>query len=120
MEATNEITVDRAEFKAAVAWVSKSHKDLSQQTFLVFEDDGFTVVTPQAIPKVKPSGHWPTPVAIPAQYLRAWVSGLPKTREITLLYFEDWLQVGKLRVRARPVAQDMLAKVFSDGPDRLV
>ncbi|MDB5641933.1 MAG: hypothetical protein JWN07_1250 [Hyphomicrobiales bacterium] len=113
MEALNEISVDLAEFKSACGWVSKSRKDLAQETFLVFEDDGFTVVTPQAITKVKSSGRWVTPVAIPAQYFKAWVNGLPKTQEITLLYFNDWLQVGKLRVRARPVA--MLARLFSDG-----
>ena len=116
MDALNEITLDRAEFKKAVGWVSKSRKDIAKQTFLVFEDDGFTVVTPQAITKVKSSGRWVTPIAIPAQYFKAWVSGLPKSREITLSYVDGWLIVGALRLKARPVADDMLSKIFNADP----
>ena len=114
MKPLNEIALDRAEFKKAVGWVSKSRKDLAQQTFLVFEADGFTVVTPQATTKVKSSGRWVTPIAIPAQYLKAWVNGLPQSKEVTLSWAEGWLSAGRFRLKANPVAQDMIATILND------
>ncbi len=122
MNALNEITVDLAELKKAVSWVSRSRKDISKQTFLVFEDDGFTVVAPQAITKVKSSGRWVTPIAIPAQYLKAWVAGLPKTKdtpkskEVTLIWENGWLSAGSMRLKAHPVAENMLSKIFDADP----
>ncbi len=114
MLARNEVVVDRIEFKRAVGWVPKGRDNISDQTFLCLDDDGFTVVTPQAVTKVKSSGRWEIPVAIPAAVLKRWVNAFPKTKEITIVFSDGWLCVGARKISAAVVGADLLKSIFED------
>lgn len=94
MLARNEIVVDRAEFKWAVGWTRRGKIGARDNTYLLLDEDGFTVVTPVATTKIKSVGRWEGEVAVSAFALKQLVATLPAEREIKLHYFEGWLLIG--------------------------
>jgi hypothetical protein len=115
MRAKNEVTVDRLEFKRATAWTRRGKAGAQDKTFLLIEDDGFTVVAPAATTKVKSVGRWEGEVAVAALALKRMVEAMPAEKELKLTYFDGWLMLGdktKLSAtnsfldQARPPAHD--------------
>jgi hypothetical protein len=94
MRATNEVIVDRLEFKNATAWTRRGKIGAQDKTYLLFEDDGFTVVAPAATTKVKSTGRWEGEVAVAALALKRLIAALPAEKELRLAYFGGWLLLG--------------------------
>lgn len=100
MRAKNEVTVDRAELKRAVAWTRRGKAAELDKTFLIFEDGAFTVVAPSATTPIKSVGHWEDDVALPALALKRLICSLPAQKEIKLHYFDGWLMMGNNKISA--------------------
>lgn len=111
MRAKNEVTVDRMEFKRAVAWTRRGKAAELDKTFLIFEDGAFTVVAPSATTPIKSVGHWHDDVALPALALRRLINSLPAQKEITLHYFDGWLMLGNNKISASTTPLDSLSTI---------
>ena len=100
MRAKNEVTVDRLELKRAIAWTKRGKAAELDKTFLIYEDDAFTVVTPMATTPIKSVGHWEEAIALPALALKRLVSRISAGKEIRLQYFDGWLMIGNNKISA--------------------
>jgi hypothetical protein len=100
MRADNEVSVDRLEFNRAVSWTGHGRQAERDRTHLYLADDGFTVETPRAITKIKSVGRWCKPIAVHAMPLKRLLTKLPRSKEVTLLYFDGWLTVGPVKLSA--------------------
>jgi hypothetical protein len=94
MRAKNEVTVDQAEFKRAVAWTRRGKIAAQDKTYLLLDEDGFTVVAPAATTKIKSVGRWKGEVAVASLALKRLVAALPAEKELKLHYLDGWLMVG--------------------------
>jgi hypothetical protein len=65
--------------------------------------DGFTVETPRATTRIKSVGRWTDCVSVHSMPLKRLLAKLPATKELTLLYFDGWLSVGRVRLSATVV-----------------
>ncbi len=99
MRPTCEVTVDRDELKKS--WARRGRKARTDETHLYSDDRGFIVETQIAQTYIKSVGVWQTSVAANAGALARLSAKLPKTREVTLLYFEGQLIFGPVRISAR-------------------
>jgi hypothetical protein len=108
MRADNEVFVDRLELKRAVGWTRRGRQAEHDKTFLYFAEDGFTVETPRAITKIKSVGRWTFPIAVHAMPLKRLMGKLPATKEITLVYFDGWLSVGRVKLSAAVTNKDKI------------
>ena len=105
MHADNEVTVDRVEFREAVNWIWSGRRARRDQTIFYLADDGFTVETAKARTKIKSVGRWTCKVAVYSAPLKGVAAKLPRTKELSLRYFDGWLSVGSTRLSAL-VVQD--------------
>lgn len=100
MRARNEVTVDRIEFREAVGWTRRGKAGDKDATYLVFEEDGFTVVAPMATTKIKSVGRWEDQVSVSATALKRLASRLPIKKESKIQFFDGWLIVGDTKISA--------------------
>ena len=116
MRAKNEITVDFAEFKRATAWTRRGKIGALDKTYLLVEEDDFTVVAPAATTKIKSVGPWKGEVAVAALALKRLVAALPAEKELKLHYFRGWLMFGeKVKLSATNSFMDQALAPERDG-----
>ena len=95
LRSKNEVSVGLAEFKRAAAWTRRGKMGALDKTYLLMEEDGFTVVAPVATTKIKSVGRWEGEVAVSSLALKRLLGALPAENELKLHYFDGWLMVGK-------------------------
>lgn len=100
MQSTHEITVDRKEFQTAVGYIARGKLPAKQKTLLYMGAQGFTVETPMTRTAVKSVGRWLTPVAMNALAIKRLIGTLPASKELTLIYFDHQLAIGKVKLSA--------------------
>jgi hypothetical protein len=109
MRASNEVTVDRREFLAAVTRIPRgglrSRAEYSPRKTLIYADPPMLIVeTPYVRTEVAAKGRWEQPVAVNARLLITVARKLPKTDSITLLYVSGRLYFDRLSIDATPAA----------------
>lgn len=107
MRASNEVTVDRREFLAAVTRVPRGglrwRSEYTPRTTLIYADPPTLIVeTPYVRTEVAAIGSWEQPVAVNVRLLITVARKLPKTDSITLLYVNRRLYFDRLSIDANP------------------
>jgi hypothetical protein len=107
VRASNEVTVDRREFLAAVTRVPRgglrNRAQYTPRTTLQYADPPMLIVeTPYVRTEVAATGLWEQPVAVGARLLITVAWKLPKTNRITLLYLSHRLYFDRLSIDATP------------------
>lgn len=107
MRASNEVTVDRREFVAAVTRVLRGglrkRGHYSPRTTLIYADPPMLVVeTPYVRTELTAKGAWQQPVAADARLLVTVARKLPKTDSLRLLYVNGRLYFDRLSIDAAP------------------
>jgi hypothetical protein len=101
MRADNEIIVDRMELKRAVSWINRGKRYALESTVLRMSENGFVVEAPRAVTAVKSSGRWTIPIELNAIMFKKLVEKISAEKEVTLLYFNGRLSIGKTSISAR-------------------
>ena len=109
MRASNEMTVNRREFLAAVTCMPRgglrSRAEHSPRKTLIYADPPMLIVeTPYVRTEVAAKGRWEQPVAVYARLLITVARKLPKTDCVTLLYVNGRLYFDRLSIDATPAA----------------
>ena len=108
MRASNEVTIDRREFLAAVTRISRglrTHAQHIPRDTLIYADPPCLVVeTPYVRSELSATGTWVQPVAVNARLLIKVARSLPKTVRVTLLYASGRLYFDRLSIEAAPAA----------------
>lgn len=105
MRASNEVTVDRREFLAAVSRMPsgglRKRGQYTPRTTLIYADPPMLIVeTPYVRTEVAAIGTWEQPVAVNVRLLITVARKLPKTDSITLLYVNGRLYFDRLSIDA--------------------
>ena len=109
MRASNEATLDREEFLAAVTRIPRgglrtAKKFVPRKTLIYADPPSLIVETPYVKTEVAALGVWEQPVAVYSRLLIMIARKLPKTERITLLYSTGRLFFGRLSIEATPAA----------------
>lgn len=109
MRASNEVTIDRQEFLAAVRRIPtgglRRHARHIPRKTLIYADPPFMIVeTPYVRSELSATGTWKQPAAVNARLLIKVASSLPKTVRVTLLYASGRLFFDRLSIEATPAA----------------
>jgi hypothetical protein len=109
MRASNEVTIDRREFLAAVTRIPRgglrSRAEYSPRKTLIYADPPMLIVeTPYVRTEVAAHGTWEQPVAVYGRLLITVARKLPKTDSITLLYVNGRLYFDRLSIDATAAA----------------
>ena len=107
MRASNEVTVDRREFLAAVTRVPRGGLrkpgQSTPRTTLIYADPPMLIIeTPYVRTELTAKGAWQQPVAVNVRLLITVARKLPKTDSVTLLYVNGRLYFDRLSIDAGP------------------
>ena len=100
MKAKNEVTVDRLEFKQAVSWTRRGKAAERDITYLIYQENAFTIVTPIATTPIKSVGSWEEAIALPSLGVKRLLARIDQQKEIKLHYFDGWLMIGNVKISA--------------------
>jgi len=121
MRASNEVTIDRQEFLAAVRRIPRGGLRTRSQSVprktLIYADPPYLIVeTPYVRSELAATGTWVQPVAAYARLLITVARKLPKTERLTLLYASGRLYFDRLSIEAAPAAGMVPARDGHLGP----
>jgi len=108
MRVSNEVTIDREEFLAAVTrmpggGIRASNRFTPRKTLLYAGAPWLVVETPYIRTEIAAVGLWEQPVAVFSRLLIMVVRKLPKTERVTLFYSTDRLFFDRLSIAATGV-----------------